>query len=354
MSANGFSSQGIMKLRPLIAKRGRAGIGNVAFVGAVVGILIVVSISVILLTSAGNGTTSAGTVTSTTSSYSLQSKTSSSSSYSSSYTTTSLLSTTTRVTHSSTSPLSSTISSTTSSSTTQVQGGPLRITVSKTISDSPEASAGETAYIYDVTVTNIGSGSYDVNPFYFSMITTSNYIYDTTALLAMRQYLSAVTLNQGQSTSGQVAFQFPNTQTPSGLEFNNQFEGVDELVAGLPQPTVWVSEPMVNLFGGSITLTGVDSLQLLATYSFNNNTFYYYTGDIITLKVALNDLNSSGSVTLNALTLASSDSGFTLSSISPSLPVTVTAGGGVVDVYVYIVAPASSFTGAISLNGTTN
>ncbi len=72
------------------------------------------------------------------------------------------------------------------------------------------------------------------------------------------------------------------------------------------------------------------------------------------MKVALNDYYSSGSVTLKSLTLSSSDTGFTLSSISPSLPLTVTGGGGEVDVMVYIVAPASSFTGAIDLNGTTN
>jgi hypothetical protein len=307
------------------------GIGRVVIIGLVVGILIGVAIGAAELTGGGgtNSSTNTGTPTTTTSSSSSSQSTATSSSTSSSPSTTA-----------------------TTSSTSQSQGGPLLISIARAISDSPEASAGSKAFIYDVSITNMGSGSYDVNPLYFTMITASNSVYDSTFFLAIRQSLSAVTLNQGQTTSGQIGFQIPNGQTPSKLEFNNQFESVDEFVTGIPQPTVWVSEP--NCCSGQITLTGTDSGQLLATYSFSNNTEFFYTGDIITLKVGLNDFYSFGSVTLNTLTLASSDTGFILSSISPSLPITVTAGGSEVDVYVYIVAPSSSFTGAIDLNGTTN
>jgi hypothetical protein len=232
----------------------------------------------------------------------------------------------------------------------------LQITVNETISDSPEASAGGNAYIYDVTITNTGSGSYDVNPTYFTMVTSSNSRYDSTILRAMRQSLPEVTLNQGQSATGQIAFQLPKTQTPSRLEFVDQPESVDESLVGLPQPTVWVSEPEP----GRVTLSGTQSGDLSATYTFSNDTLFYYTGDVIALEVAVNNFQLSGSVALNSLALASSDTGFTLSSISPSLPVAITACCSdidvfvYVDVYVYIVAPASSFTGPIDLSGTTN
>jgi len=167
----------------------------------------------------------------------------------------------------------------------------------------------------------------------------------------MRESLPAVTLNPGQGTSGQIAFQIPSTQTISKLEYNNPFTNLDEIMTNLPQVTSWVSEPS---FFGTITSTGINSSQLSATYTFDNKTNWYYSGDVIALKVSLNDFYFSGNITLNTLSLTTSDTGFTISSIDPPLPVMVRAGGGEVDVYVYIIDPASSFTGSIDFNGTTS
>ncbi len=312
-------------------------------IGFVIVILIIVTLGATALIGGGGAKSSTNTGTPTTTASSSQSTTINSSSSSSS-------SANTR----SSSSCSSTTSTTTS--TSQSQGSPLQITVSKTISDPPEASTGENAYIYDVALTNTGSVSYDVNPSYFTLVTASNSVYDSTSFLAIRQSLSAVTLNHGQCASGQIAFQIPNTQVPSRLEFKDQIKSVDEFVVGLPQPMVWVSEPV----RGRISLTGGESVGLSAAYTFSNSTLFYYTGDVIALEVALNDFHISGSIALFTLTLPSSDTGFTLLSINPPLPAVVDACCSDVDlfptvnVYIYIVAPSSTFTGAIDLVGTTN
>ena len=230
-------------------------------------------------------------------------------------------------------------------------GAPLQITVKETVSDGPEAAAGEDAYIYVLTLTNTGTRSYGVNSSFITLITSSAGVYDSAPFLqAMLHSLSAVTLIEGQSTSGQVAFQFPSTQTPSKLEFKNLAQGVDELVANLPVPSAWVS----NIGLPSSTLTGPNSGFLSIGYSLGNDTFYYYTGEIITLHASISDLFTKGpaSVTLNTLALASSDTGFTLLSISPNLPLTVDAGGNVT-VIVDVLDDASSFAGQLVLNGTT-
>lgn len=245
-------------------------------------------------------------------------------------------------------------SSTTTSSTVLISptGGPLQITVKETVSDGPEAAAGEDAYIYVLTLTNTGTRSYDVNSSFITLITSSAGVYDSTPFLqAMLHRLSAVTLSEGQSASGQVAFQFPSNHTPSRLEFKNQAQGVDELVANLPEPSAWVS----NIGIPFSTLTGPNSGFLSIGYSSGNDTFYYYTGEIITLHASISDLFTTGpaTVTLNTLTLASSDSGFTLLSITPDLPLTVDAGGNVT-VVLNILDNSSNFTGQFVLNGTTN
>jgi len=222
--------------------------------------------------------------------------------------------------------------------------------VTQTISDSPDASAGQSAFIYDLTIENNGSGSVSVNPLYFTLISSSNSVYDTDECGACVSAVLAITLRPGQNTSGQLGFEIPDTQVPSELEFTNRMQGVREFVTSLPAPTSWVSSPEPS---GQIKLTGPGSSEIVATCSVSNNTVYFYTGDVIAVKISLINLGQK-SVTLTALNLTGPDAGFNLTSIGRPFPAIIPANGHAVSVYVYIASPPSSFTGEIELEGTTS
>ena len=205
-------------------------------------------------------------------------------------------------------------------------------------------------FIYDVTLADNGQSPYQVDFLYFTMITASNSVYDATVALAMQQNLPAVTLDPGQKTSGQVAFQFPSSETPAKLEYKVPYS-VDEFVTNLPTPTVAVSEPdfaiTTNVQGTTNAYGGQD---LSASSSIQNRTFYFYTGQSIAIKVALTNYDTGTTVTVNSIAVTTA--GLSINQVSPSLPVTVTGGsnGNEVDVVVYIPAPSASFSGTITLS----
>jgi hypothetical protein len=240
-------------------------------------------------------------------------------------------------------------------SVTQSQGGPLQITVLKAISDPPEALAGGNAYIYDVTLTGNGAASYQATSTSFTLIVSTGVAYNSTLLKAMRQPLTAAALSHGQVAIGQVAFQVPGSQLPLELEFKDQADGIDEFTS-LPQPTAWVSEPTI----GNIVLTGSQSGELFASLSFANDTQFFYSGEVIALELTINGIHNTGEVAIKTLSLSGPDKTLSVSSIDPQLPLVVTVCCSDVDtfqyyyVYLYIFAPASSFVGAISVNGTTD
>ena len=254
---------------------------------------------------------------------------------------------------------SSTTSSTTSSSstssttsTTSSSSGPLAIAISQVISDPPDAQASSSVYIYDVTLTNNGQTSYPVNDFYFTMISASNTVYNPTFVGAIQQSLPSLELAQGQKATGQVAFQIPASETPAKLEYHIPFS-INEFVTNLPTPNGAVSEPNLVINAnvqGAVDAYGVP--ELMASPSILNNTFYFYTGQIIAIKVAFTNFFTGTTATVNSI--ASNTTGLSISQTSPSLPVMVVgSGNGVeVDVIVYMVAPATSFTGTITLDVT--
>jgi len=203
-----------------------------------------------------------------------------------------------------------------------------------------------------VTFTNDGQTSYPLDEFYFTLISTSNSIFNPTFVEAIQQNLPTLNIAQGQKASGQVAFQIPTSETPYQLEYHIPFS-INEFITNLPTPTSFVSEPSlsvnINVNGTANAYGGQD---LYASASILNNTFFFYSGQTIAIKVALTDLNTGTNVTVNSIT--SNTTGISVSQISPSLPVIAIGGGlpgveGEVDVTVYMIAPTASFTGEITL-----
>lgn len=259
------------------------------------------------------------------------------------------------------SPPSVSASSATSTTTSAVSSstGPLAIAISLAISDPPDAKASSSVYIYDVTVLNNGQTSYPIDDSYFMLISNSNTVYNPTSVGAIQRSLPTLNLAQGQKATGQVAFQIPTSETPAQLEYHIPLS-IDEFVTNLPAPSSFVSEPNFEITTNVQGPTDEFGLQELdATSSIQNSTSlgYFYTGQTMAIKVSLSNLDTTGSsgapgTTVKVNSITSNTTGLSISQISPSLPVTVVGGngGGEVEVMVYMVAPAGSFTGTISLN----
>lgn len=298
---------------------GKLAIGRVAVIGIVVAIIVIGGLAGLSLSTPSNNSTSP-----------------------------SATSTAVVTSHAATS--SSRKSSTSSQSSSSSSNSPLAISVIDTVVDVPDASQGNTLYIYNVSLTdNSKSNQYYVDTLYFTLITNTNSKYSASLFTPVGSELSAVSLSQGQNTAGDVAFQIPNGQKPSTLDYKavsspiacQSCSGISETISKLPAPSVWVS--MIDL-SSTPAVTGTSNLLADITLQ-NSSTSEFLTGQIISVQMSLTNVGQN-SITVSSITL--SNHGFKVSSISPSLPVTVSPTGSGTNVVVNIVAPSSSYNGALN------
>jgi len=201
-----------------------------------------------------------------------------------------------------------------------------------------------------MAISDGGQSPYSVDESFFTMITASNSVYDTAAAQAIQQSLPTITLDPGQNTSGQIAFQVPNSETPAVLEYKIP-HSIDEFVTGLPTPGGAVSEPNFEVNANVQGTAKQSSLQdLTASASIMNTTSYFYTGQTIAIIVGLTNFNTGTTATVNSI--ASATTGISILQISAPLPVKISGSvsGNEYDIIVYMLAPPTSFSGTISLS----
>jgi hypothetical protein len=244
---------------------------------------------------------------------------------------------------SSSSSSSSIATSSSTHSSTSSQKGPLSIVVTGTILDTVEpSSSGYNYYIYYVNVTNTDhSTNHLVDALYFQLTTASNAVAGYGFALAVQDSLQAVTISPGQHDYGQIAFKVAATDKPASLAYTNPSESVNVVVSNLPQPSVQVSE--ISGFS-SIKVSGNSNLD--ATYSVNNQSEWFYSGQVVSVKIAFNDFFTGSSATVSSIGI--STPGLSISSISPQLPIKVVGGGSEVDVTVYVTVPTTAYNGNLN------
>jgi len=237
-----------------------------------------------------------------------------------------------------------------SSSAPATDSHQLSINVTQTALDPPEASTGHVVYIYSIVIVDTDATNHHINPINFELLSSSKTIYQSSTVMAMRQALQSVTLSTNQRASGQIAFQIVNGDTPSQLEYNYSLESVNVIVTNLPVPSSQVS--LINF--GFATVVGNQCIQpneprcmshvnaqiYVENSSSPASAGYFYTGDVIYLKLTVTNLNSAP---INITSITDSDSGFQIVGITPRLPVTLDSSE--FDITVYITAPSVSFSG---------
>lgn len=240
------------------------------------------------------------------------------------------------------------------STVSTTSGGALAIGVSGTISDQPEAQKGDSVYIYELAVEDLGQSSYPVNESFFTMVTASGADYETISVSAIQRSLSSTTIVPGQLISGQIAFEFPNSQSPARLEYSVP-GSIVETLQNLPSPSASVSEPSRFININVNYVYDVSGYQDLYWYPYvQNSTFFFYTGQAIAIGIPLADVIVGSTVTVSSI--VSATPALNVIKISPSFPISIigASGGDETNVMVYMLAPPTSFMGTITLNITAN
>jgi len=252
---------------------------------------------------------------------------------------------------------SASATSTSSASQAASATGPVGIVVSRTTVDktNSDTSAGTTLYIYDVTLTGNSSSGQSVGPGLFILTGTSGASYNSSAVAVVSQ-VPATTLTSGQHASGEVGFLVPDSDQPSTLSYHDAALGVSESVADLPAPSRWVS----SVSGVQATWpSNSDTANFFIGANLVNSTSdLYYSGGTIKVEVQITPYNDDDIIgvavpDVRVTSVSVANPGFTVVSVSPSLPATITANNNtaVTNIVVTVAVPSSSVSaGTLSLS----
>ncbi|MFH0848077.1 MAG: hypothetical protein V1857_01060, partial [archaeon] len=218
---------------------------------------------------------------------------------------------------------------------------PYSIQVTKVAAD--QTSNSSLYYILFIDASYSGSANWHVYPDKFQLVTSSSSVYGPAFPPSKSNPLRDVILSNGQHDVGQVAFNVPNGQMPSKVEYIDQVSNIKVESNSVPQISSWVS----YVYSAEISLQRPkDSFIIVSGTIQNVGTRYYYTGDIISVKVSITYI---GANPISLTSITDSDKGFTIQNIQPALPVSVTGNGQQVNLVVNVIAPSSTYVGALHL-----
>jgi len=187
-----------------------------------------------------------------------------------------------------------------------------------TIATSPEVDG----YIIDVDATYSGSGTWQVDPQDFEVVSNASAVYDLSPgndILGMTTPLSSVILVGGQQAVGQLAFQMPPGQSPSELEYLNQTDKISASTHEMPQTLTYDCQ------GPSVQVS-VTSSSPLGSNANGGSTGYYISGEQMAVDVTASLYITQPGAAVTALTTSSS--GISITGINPPLPAALSSPGG--------------------------
>jgi len=188
-----------------------------------------------------------------------------------------------------------------------------------TIAQSPEVNG----YIIDVDATYSGSGTWQVNPQDFEVVSNASAVYELSPgndILGMTTPLSSVILVGGQQAAGQLAFQIPPGQSPSELEYLNQTDKISVSTHEMPQTLTYDCQ-------GPSVQVGVSSSSPLGANANGGSTGYTISGEQMAVDVTVGVVITQSGAAVTAVTTTSS--GISITGVNPPLPAALSSSGGV-------------------------
>jgi len=231
--------------------------------------------------------------------------------------------------------------------------GPLSIAVTQATTDPINAQPGYSVYIYGLNITDIGQSPLPVNESFFTMTASSNTVFHVVSVPAIQRSLPTTMLNPRQEIGGQIAFQIPSLQSPSGLQYIIP-GSANETIASLPAPVGAISEPSPSIIS-NIQYDSDLGFEVLSAHPYiPNDTGYFYPGQVIPIVVAFTDSVDGTNEMVNSIT--SGTATLSIVQISPTLPLLILgySAGINYNELVCVSAPQTSFTGSIVLDISAN
>ena len=243
----------------------------------------------------------------------------------------------------------------------------LSINVSRVYYDAADSMQSQFVrlLIYDLSVTNTGNQNLTLHSEDFLLIANTYYngglvgTYSFSNIGVPKDVIRSTTLNgtfsitPRSTITGQVAYQVQLNNQPTTIEYNDT--SLMAYAYNVPQVPYAVSVLNYSSFSVMTNASGYLITMIPCNFSSvfeNQPETGFYQGEVIALDLNVtyvgpmsgNDLVP-GSIT--AVTVSSSQ-GFVESSISPSLPMTMTAGKSGI-VHLFLIAPSVSYFGGLNI-----
>jgi hypothetical protein len=172
-------------------------------------------------------------------------------------------------------------------------------------------------YIFMLEASYMGRRSWSFNSLYLTLVSDKGYKYSTAFSLAIRQFLGAVELKDGEATKGQVAFKLPKGEKPSKLVYEDKLWDIKLEITDIPAPSRQVSWI-------SFVETKVQSEYsfILTSASIKTPGNAFYSGEEIEVELRIKYsrwIGNPSSITVTSITVDK----FEIVSIDPRQPITL-------------------------------
>jgi hypothetical protein len=197
-------------------------------------------------------------------------------------------------------------------------------------------------YIFMLEASYMGRRSWSFNSLYLTLVSDKGYKYSTAFSLAIRQFLGAVELKDGEATKGQVAFKLPKGEKPSKLVYEDKLWDIKLEITDIPAPSRQVSWI-------SFVETKVQSEYsfILTSASIKTPGAAFYSGEEIEVELRIKYsrlIDNPSSITVTSITVDK----FEIVSIDPRLPITL-KDGDEITVKLVLKVPEEGYLGKLKI-----
>jgi hypothetical protein len=175
-------------------------------------------------------------------------------------------------------------------------------------------------YIFMLEASYKGRRSWSFNSLYLTLVSDRGYKYSTTFSLAIRQFLGAIELKDGEATKGQVSFKLPKGEKPSKLVYEDKLWDIKIEITDIPAPS-----RQVSWISFAETKVQSEYSFIWASASIKTSGAAFYSGEVIEVELRIKYsrwIGNPSSITVTSITVDK----FEIVSIDPRPPITLKDG----------------------------
>ncbi len=228
------------------------------------------------------------------------------------------------------------------------------IAIDKVAINRVDAPTGSVIYVILTYELNSGKETWNVNSTSFEVVSNRSSTYaEVSASLPGTN--SPIAIPVGQHRMIELLFQLPINQSPVQLIYNDQTIRTKTAIA-VPSASGWVSKfndiSDVTKTGNGNYVIGIVAYALVLNTSYpsfkgERVSYAFFTGDRVTVGIVLEYYKQPADPASIMVSSVTNTDGFSVVSMKPSLPVTMTGWGSRAEIQVTVLAPNESYSGGV-------